>query len=45
MASHPCSICHLRYHSDSCRFEQAFSDVGAKTWEVNWIAVDKRVKD
>ncbi len=29
----------------SCRFEQAFSDDGGKTWEVNWIAVDTRVKD
>ena len=27
---------------DSCRFEQAFSDDGGKTWEVNWIAVDTR---
>jgi len=30
---------------DSCRFEQSFSDDGGKTWEVNWIAVDTRVKD
>jgi hypothetical protein len=30
---------------DSCRFEQAFSDDGGKTWEVNWIATDARVKD
>lgn len=30
---------------DSCRFEQAFSDDGGKTWEVNWIALDTRVKD
>lgn len=30
---------------NSCRFEQAFSDDGGKTWEVNWIAVDIRVKD
>jgi hypothetical protein len=30
---------------DSCRFEQAFSDDGGKTWEVNWIAVDTRIKD
>jgi hypothetical protein len=28
----------------SCRFEQAFSDDGGKTWEVNWIATDTRVK-
>jgi hypothetical protein len=30
---------------DSCRFEQAFSDDGGKTWEVNWLATDTRVKD
>ena len=30
---------------DSCRFEQAFSDDGGNTWEVNWIATDTRVKD
>lgn len=30
---------------DKCQFEQAFSDDGGKTWEVNWIAVDTRVKD
>ena len=29
---------------DSCRFEQAFSDDGGKTWEVNWVATDTRVK-
>jgi hypothetical protein len=29
---------------DSCRFEQAFSDDGGKTWEVNWIAIDTRVQ-
>jgi hypothetical protein len=29
---------------DSCHFEQAFSDDGGKTWEVNWIATDSRVK-
>ncbi|WP_241759315.1 hypothetical protein [Pyxidicoccus parkwayensis] len=28
---------------DSCRFEQAFSDDGGKTWEVNWIATDTRL--
>jgi len=31
--------------ADSGRFEQSFSDDGGKTWEVNWIAVDTRVKD
>lgn len=30
---------------NSCRFEQAFSTDGGKTWEVNWIATDTRVKD
>jgi len=30
---------------NSCRFEQAFSDDGGKSWEVNWIAIDTRVKD
>jgi hypothetical protein len=30
---------------DSCRFEQAFSDDGGKTWEANWIAIDTRVKN
>lgn len=29
---------------DSCRFEQAFSEDGGKTWETNWIAVDTRMK-
>jgi hypothetical protein len=27
----------------SARFEQAFSDDGGRTWEVNWIAVDTRM--
>jgi hypothetical protein len=31
--------------SDSCKFEQSFSTDGGKTWEVNWIATDTRVKD
>ncbi|MGA7930159.1 MAG: hypothetical protein WCA20_29720 [Candidatus Sulfotelmatobacter sp.] len=30
---------------DSRRFEQAFSDDGGKTWEVNWINTYTRVKD
>jgi hypothetical protein len=30
--------------ADSCRFEQAFSDDGGKTWELNWIATDTRLK-
>ncbi len=31
-------------NADSCRFEQAYSDDGGKTWEVNWIALDTRIK-
>jgi len=31
--------------ADSCRFEQAFSKDGGKTWEPNWIATDTRVKE
>ncbi|HKP67935.1 MAG TPA: hypothetical protein VJV05_01550 [Pyrinomonadaceae bacterium] len=30
---------------DSAKFEQAFSDDGGKTWEVNWIAIDSKIKD
>lgn len=30
--------------ADACHFEQSFSDDGGKTWEVNWIADDTRVK-
>src|ERR1044072_8086841 len=30
---------------DTCHFEQAFSDDGGKTWEVNWIADDTRIKE
>jgi hypothetical protein len=26
----------------SCHFEQAFSDDGGKSWEVNWVAADTR---
>ena len=29
----------------SCRFEQAFSEDGGKTWEANWIATDTRVPE
>jgi hypothetical protein len=29
--------------ADTARFEQAFSDDGGKTWEVNWVATDTRV--
>ena len=30
---------------NSAHFEQSFSDGGGKTWEVNWIATDTRMKD
>jgi hypothetical protein len=30
---------------NSCKFEQAFSEDGGKTWEVNWLATDTRVPD
>lgn len=29
----------------SCHFEQAYSDDGGKTWEVNWVATDTRIPD
>ena len=32
-----------RIDAGSWRFEQAFSDDGGETWEVNWIATDTRV--
>ena len=28
--------------ADTCHFEQAFSDDGGTTWEVNWLATDTR---
>ena len=31
--------------ADSCHFEQSFSQDGGKTWELNWVATDIRVKD
>jgi hypothetical protein len=30
---------------NSCHFEQAFSEDGGKTWEVNWDATDTRLED
>ena len=30
--------------ADSCRFEQAFSADAGASWEVNWIAVDARLR-
>ena len=34
-----------RITPDSAHFEQAFSDDGGKTWEVNWITDQTRVKE
>lgn len=31
--------------ANSCRFEQAFSEDGGKSWQTNWVAIDTRVKD
>jgi len=31
--------------ASSWRFEQAFSDDGGRTWEVNWIATDTRIRE
>lgn len=28
---------------NTCRFEQAFSDDGGRSWEINWIAIDTRL--
>lgn len=30
---------------DVCKFEQSFSDDDGKTWELNWIATDTRVRE
>jgi hypothetical protein len=29
---------------DTCHFEQFFSDDEGKTWELNWVATDTRIK-
>ena len=34
----------LPVSADTIRFEQSYSDDGGKTWELNWVAVDTRVK-
>lgn len=31
--------------ADTIRFEQAYSADGGKTWELNWIATDRRIPD
>ena len=30
---------------DSVKYEQSVSDDGGKTWEVNWVAIDTRMKE
>ena len=34
-----------RTNTSSPHFEQSFSDDGGKTWEVNWITDQVRLKD
>jgi len=33
-----------RLDEDTCRFEQAYSADGGRSWEVNWVATDTREK-
>ena len=35
----------LPVSADSIRFEQSYSADGGKTWELNWVAVDSRVRE
>src|ERR1044071_6172488 len=35
----------IKITPDQYRFEQSFSDDGGKTWELNWVAVDTRVRE
>ena len=35
----------IKITQDQYRFEQSFSGDGGKTWELNWVAVDTRLKD
>lgn len=34
-----------KINDDACHFEQAFSEDGGKTWEINWIADDTRIAE
>ena len=34
----------IKVTDDQYRFEQSFSNDGGQTWELNWIAIDTRVK-
>ena len=35
----------IKITHDQYRFEQSFSEDGGKTWELNWIATDTRLKN
>jgi len=35
----------IKITQDQYRFEQSFSEDGGKTWELNWLATDTRVKE
>ena len=35
----------IKIPHDQYRFEQSFSEDGGKTWELNWIATDTRLKN
>ena len=34
-----------KINENACHFEQAFSEDGGKTWEINWIADDTRIAE
>jgi hypothetical protein len=40
-----CRFVWTNTNTDTPHFEQSFSDDGGKTWEVNWITDQTRVKD
>jgi hypothetical protein len=42
---HPVRFIISDIKPESCKFEQSFSTDDGKTWEVNWIAIDTRVKE
>jgi hypothetical protein len=45
LGGRPIKVRFLVYRegADKARFEQAFSGDGGRTWETNWIAVDRRI--
>ncbi len=46
LTAEPCLVRFIwsRITPNSAHFEQSFSDDGGKTWEVNWITDQIRVK-